>query len=112
MAKSNTECFKVMYFKSCYDKDPYVCSIYNCGHREILAKFRSGILPLSIESRNFQNIPREFRLCTICNDNVIEDETHLIFYCNQYNDLREYLYEKILPKYILSCMLTNNEEKW
>ncbi len=35
----------------------------------------------------------------MCNDNVTEDETHLIFYCNQYNDLREYLYEKICPKY-------------
>ncbi len=33
------------------------------------------------------------------NDNVIEDETHFIFYCNKYNDLREYLYEKIRPKY-------------
>ncbi len=35
----------------------------------------------------------------MCNDNVIEDETHFIFYCNLYNDLREYLYEKIRPKY-------------
>ncbi len=35
----------------------------------------------------------------MCNDNVIEDETHFIFYCNQYNDLREYLYENIHPKY-------------
>ncbi len=35
----------------------------------------------------------------MCNDNVIEDETHFIFYLNQYNDLREYLYEKINPKY-------------
>ncbi len=66
---------------------------------QILAKFRSGIIPLSIETGRFQNMPREFRLCTMCNDNVIEDETHFIFYCNQYNDLREYLYEKICPKY-------------
>ncbi len=78
-------------FKICYGKDPYVCTVYNRGHRAILAKFRSGILPLSIETGRFQNIPREFRLCTMCNDNVIEDETHFIFYCNQYNDLQEYL---------------------
>ncbi len=36
----------------------------------------------------------------MCNDNVIEDETHFIFYCNQYNDLRKYLYEKICTKYL------------
>ncbi len=45
-------------FKSCYGIDPYVCTIYNHGHRAILAKFRSGILPLSIETGHFQNIPR------------------------------------------------------
>ncbi len=62
------------------------------GHKAILAKFRSGILLLSIETGHFQNIPREFRLCTMCNDNDTEDETHFIFYINQYNDLQEYLY--------------------
>ncbi len=51
------------------------------------------------ETGRFLNIPREFRLCTMCNDNVIKDEAHFIFYCNQYNDLREYLCEKICPKY-------------
>ncbi len=88
MAKPKTECFTVVYlYKSYYGKDPYVCPVYNRGHRAILAKFRAGILPFSIETGHFQNIPREFRLCTMCNNNVIEDETHFIFYCNQYNDL-------------------------
>ncbi len=32
----------------------------------------------------------------MCNDNDIEDDTHFMFY---YNDLREYLYEKIYPNY-------------
>ncbi len=31
-------------FESCYGKDPYVCTVYNRGHRAILANFRSGIL--------------------------------------------------------------------
>ncbi len=35
----------------------------------------------------------------MCNENDIEDETHFMFYCNQSNDLWEYLYEKICPKY-------------
>ncbi len=45
-------------FKRCYGKYPYVCTVYNCGHRAILDKFRSGILPFSIETGCFQNIPR------------------------------------------------------
>ncbi len=74
-------------FKSYYGKYPFVCTAYNFGHRSILAKFRSGILPLSIETGCLQNIPREFILFTMCNDNVIEDEIHFMFYCNQYNDM-------------------------
>ncbi len=62
-------------------------TVYNHRHRAILAKFISGIFLLSVETGHFQNIAREFRLCTICNDNVIENETHFIFYCNQCNDL-------------------------
>ncbi len=43
------------------------------------------------------------------NDDDIEDETHFKFYCNQYNDLREYLYEKIHPKYRHIEMLPDSE---
>ncbi len=31
----------------------------------------------------------------MCNGNDIEDETQFMFFCNQYTDLWEYLYEKI-----------------
>ncbi len=31
----------------------------------------------------------------MCNGNDIEDETHFMLYGNQYNDLLEYLYEKM-----------------
>ncbi len=103
--------FTYIKCKSYYGKDPYVCTLYNHGHRSILARFRSGIISLSIETGHFQNIPKEFRLCTMCNDNDIEDETHFIFYCNQYNDLRKYLYVKMYPKYQHFQMLSDSEEK-
>ncbi len=95
-------------FKSYYGKDTYVCTVYNRRYRLILARLRSGTLPLGIENEHFQNIPREFRLCTMCNDNDMEDETHFMFYCNQYNDLWEYLYEKIHPKYQHLEMLSDS----
>ncbi len=46
----------------------------------------------------------------MCNDNIIEDESHFIFYCNQYNDLREYLYQKINPKYQHFEILSDTEK--
>ncbi len=77
---------------------------------QLLPSSDQGFFPLVLKLGVFQNIPREFRLCTMCNDNVIEDETHFIFYCNQYNDMREYLYEKISPKYQHFEILSNAEK--
>ncbi len=68
------------------------------------------MLSIGIVLEIYKNFPREFRLCTMCNDNVIEDETYFIFYCNQYNNLQEYLYEKICPNYQHFKILSDAEK--
>ena len=40
-------------------------------------------------------IPRENRRCLVCNSNHVENESHLIFACSCYNELRERLYDDI-----------------
>ena len=90
-------------FKSNYDTECYVKLVLNRGHRAALAQFRCGILPLSIETGRFQNIPLEYRLCNFCDQNVIEDETHFLLYCTAYQELRNVLLLKaieIQPDYI------------
>ena len=54
----------------------------------ILAQFRYSILPLSIETGRFQDIPIEYRYCLFCDDNLIESEYHFILHCTFYNELR------------------------
>ena len=47
-----------------------------------------------IESGRYGHIkiPKENRICKICSSNEIENERHLIFSCNYYNDHRNRLF--------------------
>ena len=80
-------------YKNQYLTEPYVECDVNRAHRSALAKFRCGILPLSVETGRFNAIPLEFRLCVFCDDNVVEDEYHFFFSCNLNNDLRSSLFD-------------------
>ena len=82
-------------FKSEYNTEPYVRCIWKRSHRSLMAQFRSGILPLRIETGRYQNIPREFRLCLMCNENVCEDETHFMFDCALYDNIRCNYFSKL-----------------
>ena len=53
--------------------------------RSYLTQLRLGILPINIETGRYKSIPLERRLCTLCNLDQIEDEIHILFYCNKYN---------------------------
>ena len=63
-------------------------------HRSLIAQFRAGILPLSIyiEVGRYWNISLEERLCTLCDDNVVEDEIHFLCSCKLYKEVRDVLF--------------------
>ncbi len=83
-------------FKDEYKTEPYVSVVQNRGHRSVLAQLRSGILPLAIETGRYSNIPPEFRLCLMCTEDVVEDETHFLLHCDLYADLRQLLFTKVI----------------
>jgi len=84
-------------FKHEYCVEPYV-HILNKGYRSALAQLRCGILPLSVETGRFNTIPIEFRLCVFCDINAIEDESHFLFHCHLYSDLRDILFSFVTEK--------------
>ncbi len=45
----------------------------------MLSQFRSGILLLKIETDQYTQIPLEFRLCILCDRNLVDDENHFLF---------------------------------
>jgi len=48
-----------------------------------------GSHKLEIESGRFHNIPRENRLCKLCQQGVVESEFHFLLCCNRYHTLRD-----------------------
>ncbi len=70
-------------YKNEYKAELYVHAIHDRQERSLMAKYRTGVVPLSIETGRFQNIPIEYRLCLLCEDNVCESEFHflLVHYC-------------------------------
>ena len=68
----------------------FVC---NRAKRSLLSKFRTGILPLRIETgRWYQGTNLEERVCEICGNGEVEDESHFLLKCNEYEDLRTVLF--------------------
>ena len=82
--------------KNDFKLEQYVTNIDNRKLRGLLARARMGTLPISVETGRYRGIPRDERLCMMCDDRVVEDEPHLLLHCSKYDDLREMFYSKIL----------------
>ena len=66
----------------CYYKDdPYVYKVVHSGHRPVLAQFHTATLPLAIETGRYNNIPLEYKTCTLCVENATKGQKHFIFDC-------------------------------
>ena len=99
-------------YKSFLSVSPYVNTVKNRTYRKVYSNFRSGSLPLAIETGRYAKpiIPLEQRLCNFCNENMVEDETHFILHCDLYSDIRYELYEKA-TKVCCNFILLNDKEK-
>ena len=65
------------------------------SQRSLCAQFRSGILPLHVETGRYTGTELDQRLCGYCELGEVEDETHFLLYCPFYHDLRKTLFDKV-----------------
>ena len=61
-------------------------------------KLRISSHKLRIETGRYDNIPRDERLCSLCNCNKIEDETHFSLDFPSISSIREMFFSKLQPK--------------
>ena len=66
--------------------------------RNSLVKLRISSHKLKIETGRYENIPRDEMLCSLCNCNRIEDETHFLLDCPSFSSIREMFFSKLEPK--------------
>ena len=76
-------------FKKDYKMEPYLYLIKNPTIRRTFTQFRISNHKLQIERGRYENIPREQRICKLCNSKTeIENEFHLVFTCEKYENIR------------------------
>ena len=78
-------------FKTDHKLEKYLEVIKDPYKRKCLSRFRVSNHSLQIEIGRYQKIPREERLCPICNSGEVESETHLLLSCKAYEHSRENL---------------------
>ena len=83
-------------FKNEFCLEPYLVRLPHMN-RLLICKLRTSNLKLPIEIGRWKNIPREDRLCTLCQDTLVGDEFHYLFICK--HPLLHTLRNKFLPKY-------------
>ena len=60
-------------------------------NRKVISKIRCSNHPLAIEKgrQKKPKTPRDERICTLCAEQVVEDEEHFLLNCGTYSILRE-----------------------
>ena len=86
--------------------------MYNLSvtERSFMAQLRFGILPIHVETGRFRNTKLEDRICTLCQLEEIEDESHFLFRCSCYNDIRNRWLNKVITKCENFDNLTESEK--
>ena len=99
-----------MKFKHNYSSETYLKTVFNRQHRSAISQFRCGILPLRIETDHYTSIPEHYRLCLMCDQDVVESETHFLLYCTRYNMIRQDYFNNILVVHPDFSALSDNEK--
>ena len=76
------------HFKKAFELEEYVETNLTKHERSLLCQFRTGILPLRIETGRYVGEAPEDRLCKLCTSQSVESEMHFLLQCERYDDLR------------------------
>ena len=74
--------------KLSYEVDMYISLLNIRKFRHFYCSFKIGSLDLGIQRGRYTNVPRDQRICQLCNDGI-EDEYHFLLKCTLYDELRE-----------------------
>jgi len=69
--------------------EDYLSKLQSNELRRNVTSLRLGFHKLEIESGRFHNVPRENRLCKLCQQGVVESEFHFLLCCYHYHALRD-----------------------
>jgi hypothetical protein len=91
--RSKMNIYRTIKCKLEYEK--YLNDERNKYGTNILSRLRSGSHFLRIETGRYDNIERENRICTFCNENEVDDEIHFLLKCECHKNERELMWNEI-----------------
>ena len=71
--------------KSSYRRETYIDDVRDTQTRKCITQIRLSAHKFPIEQGRYKNIPREQRICNLCCNNLVEDEFHYLFICNEFS---------------------------
>ena len=79
-------------------KSCYLDAIKNPLHRIAINKFRLGNHLFGIETGRYTipKTPKNLRICSLCQLNEIENESHVMLSCTFYNKLRSKFFDEVI----------------
>ena len=115
--------FYSIQFKNETKYSEFINHVKNPEHKRFASKFRIGNHNLRIESGRITipKTPEDLRICDHCSLNSVENEMHILFHCNLYDDLRKILFIKIKDRntsftnhnnHDKVCFLFNNTDSY
>lgn len=107
-------------FKQEFGLESYLVVIRDFKLRKCLSKLRLSSHSLEVELGRHRKVPKEVRICKLCDLNETEDEFHFIMSCPLYLEERIHLLTKLL-KYdeqilqgssrdVFNCLLSTKNE--
>ena len=81
--------------KKTYGPSAYLDLTRKNASRKALVKLRTSSHKLLIETGRYDNIPRNEKVCNVCNCKTIEDEIHFLLDCPSYSSLKDMFFTKI-----------------
>ena len=104
-------------FKQSFKTENYVQLNLCKNERSILCQFRTGILPLRLETGRYIGEKVEHRLCKLCTAGAVENEIHFLLHCDLYTQIRENTFSDIfrnnteLPDVERLCNIVNSQPR-
>ena len=88
--EASTRCRTYKDIKSIHDIEPYLQRDIHISIRSAFTKLRLSSHRFMVERGRWMNPKVQYidRKCTLCNDNDIQDEYHIVLKCAYYNEVR------------------------
>ena len=96
-------------FKCNFKTEPYVKVLMHYSRRISLAKFRTGVASLRLETGRYENLAVDQRTCFTCH-NLVESEQHVLLNCPLYEDLHHELFNRAFELNSEFYSLNDNEK--